>query len=188
MPARIKPHDWDRLFRPNTPQRGGPLDALVNILIICVVLGIFAGGSIFAIKYNAERQSVLQATQAVQLTEQAGSAIGTEATQAAESMLQQTAAIATDSMFAGAIGAGQVITSGNLRTEPMMGENVIGQICIGDTIAFLEERAIEGTTWYRIRIVNITDACTPERVPTGMEGWASNSLLSAPGPLPAPGS
>ncbi len=189
MPARIKPHDWDRLFRPSTPQRGGPLNALVNILIICVVLGIFTGGTVFAVQYNAERQSILQATQAVQSTEQAVSAIETEATQAAESMLQQTAAAVTDAMFAEAIGAGQVIAAGNLRTEPVIApETVAGQICIGDTIAFLEQRVTGGTTWYRIRIINTTEECTPQRVPIGTVGWASNTLLSAPGPVPTPGS
>lgn len=188
MPARINPHDWDRLFRANRPPRGGPMAALVNILIIGVILGIFAGGTTFAIQYSSERNSLLQATQSAQSTEQALSAVATDATQTSEALLQETASAVTASLYAEAIGAGRVINPGNLRTEPVVvPETVAGQICIGDTIAFLEQRPIGADIWYRIRIITTPDACTPERVPSGTVGWASSTLLSGLEPVPTPG-
>ena len=44
MPSKIRPDDWDRLFAPNAPRRGGPLRALLTILITVIVIALLGAG------------------------------------------------------------------------------------------------------------------------------------------------
>ncbi|HJZ47679.1 MAG TPA: SH3 domain-containing protein, partial [Roseiflexaceae bacterium] len=64
MPSKIRPDDWDRLFAPNAPRRGGPLRALINIVIAVAVIALLSAGTVYAINYRQERfaQTVATAT------------------------------------------------------------------------------------------------------------------------------
>lgn len=82
------------------------------------------------------------------------------------------------------LGRGTVLAGGNLRSEPRIApETVIGQICPGDEVEFLEQRTTANQdTWYRIRVTVSAGVCTPQRVSVGSQGWASATLLSPPQP------
>lgn len=189
MPARMNPRDWDRLFRPNTPRRGGPLWAFTNVLIVGIIIGVFVFGLRFALQYNTERVELLQATQVAQSTAQAATAV---ATQTAEAGLNATAVAAESeqaTLFAGASGMGNVIgNGGNLRSEPVIApETVLGQVCPGDEVALLEEQSVGTAPWYRIRVVELSTApeCQPaRRIPVGNEGWISSTLIGSLRPVP----
>ncbi len=173
MPARVRPHDWDYYFRPNAPRRGGPLQAFIHMFVLILIVGLCTFGMIFALRYNEKRLSALTETQEAQATVEAEAAALDSAAQEAEvPPIEQT------------LGNGSVVASGNLRREPAVitPETVIGQICLGDTITFLDQQTINGAIWYRIRVTNLAASCDPQRVGPNTEGWAHNSLLSAPAP------
>ncbi len=183
MPARINPRDWDRLFRQGAPQRGGPLRALANILIFGVVIALLGGGLIFGLRFASERSRAITATEIAQATIAAETAFAVR-TADALSAATATAAIATTptaDVLAGVVGVGQVVQAGNLRRDTqLVPETVLGQICIGDAVAFLDERIVANITWYRIRVTSTSANCDPTRVAVGTEGWASSQLLSPP--------
>ncbi len=173
MPARVHPRDWDYYFRRNAPQRGGPLQAFIHMFVLILLVGLLTFGIIFALRYNEERLSLLAETQAEQATAEAEAATLNPAVEEADAPpIAQT------------LGSGNVVASGNLRREPgvVTPETVIGQICSGDSIVFLDQQTINGAIWYRIRVTNLAASCDPQRVGPNTEGWAHNSLLSAPAP------
>lgn len=183
MPARIDPRDWDRLFRPNAPRRGGPLRALGNMLFVGVVLAVFAVGFTFALR----AASIYQERQAAQSTAQAE----VEATNAARVESTQAARIAAATATAEtgvpqeAIGVSSVIVpGGNLRSEPVVADNtVIGQICRGDQVVLLEEQTTDTGLWYRIRVTGLGEDCeASQRLGVDAQGWVSNTLLGPPAP------
>ena len=55
MPPKISPNDWDRLFRPGAPRRGGPARALANLLMVGAVIGLLGGGAFFALRFGLQR-------------------------------------------------------------------------------------------------------------------------------------
>ncbi|NNJ10398.1 SH3 domain-containing protein [Chloroflexales bacterium ZM16-3] len=185
MPPKADPRDWDRYFRPGAPRRGGPLRALANILLIGVTLGILGGAGLFAWSFGRERAQQSAAT-SVSMIETSNA--GTIATQTARALATVTAqsvvapsSIATPTATPEPIlGRGSVTNGGNLRSEPVVApETVVGQVCVGDQIDFLEQRALsDGAVWYRIRLTVAAADCTPQRVTVGSVGWASASLLS----------
>lgn len=171
MPARVNPRDWDYYFRSNAPRRGGPLQAFIHMFILILMVGLFTFGIIFALRYNEERLQALAETQAAQATAEAeAAALNPAAEEAVAPPIEQS------------LGVGSVVASGNLRREPgiITPETVIGQICLGDTITFLDQQTINGAVWYRIRVTSLAASCDPQRVGPNTEGWAHNSLLSAP--------
>jgi hypothetical protein len=189
MPPRADPRDWDRLFRPGAPQRGGPLRALANLLIIGTTIGLLVGGAFFALRFGFERTRISNATTATaaiiataQAETTATAAVARTATAAAA--LAAATPTSAPTPTPAIIGRGNVIGGGNLRREPVVSpETVIGQICPGDQVEFLEERAPgDGTRWFRITITQVADNCSPQRVTLGSQGWASELLLSEPGP------
>jgi DNA-binding transcriptional regulator YdaS (Cro superfamily) len=187
MPPRVDPRDWDRLFRRGVPQRGGPLRALGVLLIVGATLGLLGGGAIFALRFGVERtrlNNAATATAAVTATAQA-IASATEAaarTATAQAALAAVTPTSVPEPTAVIIGRGSVLAGGNLRSEPVVvPETVIGQVCPGDQIDFLEERVVgENARWFRIVLTQLAADCTPERAPLGREGWVSSTLLSAP--------
>ncbi len=189
MPARVDAKDWNRHFRKGARRRGGPLQALANVLIIGIVLVLLVGGAVFAVQYSAAQNRAAQATQQAQATTTAGVIFATrtarvEAPLATETALAEVAAATATAISAQpTIGTGSVIAAGNLRSEPRIApETVMGQICIGDEVMFLEEQLVSEDLWYRIQITGIAVDCTPERVAIDTIGWASSTLLSAPSP------
>lgn len=62
MPSKIRPGDWDRLFAPNAPRRGGPLRALVTTFITLILIVLIAVGGIYLTRYRAQQTASLIAT------------------------------------------------------------------------------------------------------------------------------
>lgn len=189
MPARMDPNDWDRLFAPNAPRRGGPLRALGISLLLLVVVGALGTGITFAMQVQRDRQTAFQATStAVMITNTAiaaanaptltAIALNGDATATAEVPAATPSPSPTE---APALGTGTVQTGGNLRNDTRIApETVIGLIWAGDQIAFLERRDVNNQVWYRIRITQAAPNRGGVGVPVGTEGWASATLLSQP--------
>ncbi|PDW00299.1 SH3 domain-containing protein [Candidatus Viridilinea mediisalina] len=186
MPPRADPRDWDRLFRSGAPQRGGPLRALVNVLIVGTIFLLLGGGAIFAFSFGIETTRMNNAATATAAVTATARAIA-----AATASVEQTATAAALALATPtpeptptleALGMGTVLNGGNLRTEPVIvPETVIGQICPGDQFAFLAEQVLpDGARWHLIAITETALDCTPDRVPVATQGWASGTLLSSP--------
>src|SRR3954452_16015580 len=62
VPSKIRPDDWDRLFAPNAPRRGGPLRAFVTILVTVVVIALLSVGTTYGLNYRQERFAQAAAT------------------------------------------------------------------------------------------------------------------------------
>jgi hypothetical protein len=181
LPPIPSPNDWDRLFRPNAPRRGGPLRALANLLLVGAAVALLGGGTFFALRFGFERarQSAAQTAAASQTSYAArvatvtARALGTPTAGAAASAATPTAAPLA------VIGRSSVVNSGNLRSQPVVApETVVGQICAGDQLDVLEQTDAGGGTWYRVRVTQAGASCTPQRVTVGSIGWASGSLLA----------
>lgn len=185
MPAKVDPRDWDKLFRTGAPRRGGPLRVLANVLIFGTVFGLLAAGAFFGLRFGSSQiqQSTLATQSAIET--QNAVVLATRTTRALETATAlAVAAAATPTVGAEAvIGTGAVIAGGNLRSAPVLGpETVIGQICPGDRVVFLEQRDVEASPWYRIRVVETGASCDVLHVTVGSSGWASGSLLTPPAP------
>ena len=201
MPSKIRPDDWDRLFAPNAPRRGGPLRALGNLLLLTVVLGLVAAGATFGLNYR-EQQTVSASATAVAfatnvapgLTATAGPTATIVAQLTATRFVRQTATaaaaqgtVAVPAAPLPALGVGVVTAGGNLRSEPRIaGDTVVGLIWPGDTVAFVERREVSGQEWFRIQVVQPAPDRGGDGVPAGTDGWAAASLLSQPTPVPSP--
>jgi len=182
VPPPINPNDWDRLFRSGAPRRGGPLRALANLLLICAAVGLVGGGAFFALRFGFTRaqQSAAQ-TAALISTSNAEVLAGRTATAlAATAATPVPTAEATPTLaVAQPIGRSSVLNGGNLRSEPLLADTtVIGQICAGDQLDVLEQREVDGSLWYRIRVTEVGANCTAQRVTIGSLGWANSSLLA----------
>jgi len=192
VPPAMRSDDWDRLFAPNAPKRGGPLRVLINIIIFALLLGALAVGAAWFIGERQQQAERLAATATAyvgtvvpQLTSVAGStqtveAQGTATRLALRTATAQAAVNPTGTPEPG-IGSGEVVRGGNLRREPRIApENVVGLIYPGDRITFLERRAVGEQVWFRIRVDQPAADRSGEGVPAGAEGWASALLLSTP--------
>ncbi len=71
---------------------------------------------------------------------------------------------------------GTVTNGGNFREQPTIEDNVIGQLCAGDSIVFLKRSG----SWYNVRVTKTVADCVPEHVSVNTEGWFHSSLLSQP--------
>lgn len=183
MPPRIDPRDWDRYFRPGAARRGGPLRALANLLLVGAAIGLLGGGGFFALRFGLDRAQAgaVATARAIETSNAAFVATSTARTLASAAT---STAVDTTPTAPTVLGRGQVLSGGNLRSEPRVAaETVIGQICAGDQIEFLEQRtAADGSLWYRIRVIEVATNCSPQRVSLGSRGWASATLLSEPAP------
>lgn len=199
MPSKIRPDDWDKLFAPNAPRRGGPLRALGTILLLFVLAGLAAAGTGFVQGQRAQQELSAAATAesfatnvAPGLTATAGptatAAIQLTATrfsiQTAQALGPQTP---TAAVAQTGLGVGLVTGGGNLRSEPRIADDtVVGLIWPGDEIAFVEQREVGGQLWFRIQVLQAAPGRGGQGVPAGTDGWASATLLSLPTPVPAP--
>lgn len=187
VPSKIRPDDWVYYFHPNTPRRGGPLQAFITIVICAVLLAVVGVGGTYAYDAYTERQASLAETAVVQQTAIQAANLESTARIAATHEARTAVALAATATAEAAnavpdgIGRGSVIAGGNLRTEPRVApETVIGLIWPGDEIVFLEEQVTDNGIWYRIKVTRPAENRQAEGVPEGQEGWASSSLLSAP--------
>lgn len=199
MPARVNPRDWDRLFKPGAPRRGGPLRAFANLLILAVVLTLLGGGAFFGLQYIGEQgQRTQAANEAKRATNLAQSTI-TLATRTAEVATGTARAIETMTArptrtqrktptaatplppLPAQIGGGRVVQAGNLRSEPRFDPaTVVAQLCINDEVSLLEKRSIGTAVWYHLQVKKIGDTCVANRAAVGTEGWVSASLIATP--------
>ena len=186
MAAKIRPSDWDRLFAPNAPRRGGPLRALVNVLVTFLVIALLGAGSVFAINYRNQRNASLVATQQAiaptLIAEATARAAQATATVAARVAARTATALAKQPTPVSSLGAGLVTNGGNLRAEAPRGD-VIGLLWVGDEVAFLQEQQVGGQTWFRIRLTKPAANRGGDGVAAGTEGWASATLLTQPTPV-----
>ncbi|MFQ3630332.1 SH3 domain-containing protein [Roseiflexus sp.] len=193
MPRIMRSDDWDRLFAPNAPKRGGPLRALVNLIMIALALGALIWGGSWLIGERQQQVERLAATAtayagtvvpqmtSVAAVTQTVEAQGTATRIALRTATAQAALNPTGTPEPG-IGSGEVVRGGNLRQEPRVApETVVGLIYPGDRITFLERRVVGDQVWFRIRVDQPAADRSGEGVPGGTEGWASAILLS---PLP----
>lgn len=189
MPPKADPRDWDRLFRPNAPRRGGPLRALSNLLILLVVFGLLGGAGSFALRYGIDRarqsvaatQVAIQTSNAEVLGRQTANALASASAAAAASAAP---AVTPTTAAEALLGRGGVLAGGNLRSTPeVRPETVVGQICPGDQVDFLEQTTLaDGQVWFRIRLTAQGPSCSEQQVTIGSVGWASATLLSPPAP------
>lgn len=188
MPSKIQRSDWDRLFAPNAPRRGGPLSALVNVLITAVVLALLVVGWRYGRAFIAEQQERRAATATV-----VAATLNPLRTATAIAAAQATAlAEATPTPTSGptpepSIGSGIVVREGNLRSEPRVADDTrIGLLLVGDQIDFLEQRSVGGQSWFRIRVSKAAPDRNKEGVAEGTVGWAAAVVVSPITPVPAP--
>lgn len=188
MPSKIRPSDWDSYFSQNTPQRGGPLRVLANILIACVVLALLGFGGSFAFTSYSSQQTRLRQTaiaretaETIAFTTRTAITLSTREARTAVALNQTATAGAVAPTVTG-IAQGSVVAGGNLRSEPRLAnDTVIGLIWPGDEITFLDQQATTNGVWYRIKITREAANRGGAGVAVGTEGWASSTLLSAPG-------
>ncbi|HEU4323018.1 MAG TPA: SH3 domain-containing protein [Roseiflexaceae bacterium] len=179
MSIKIRPEDWDYLFAPDAPRRGGPLRALVHVLVTLLVLGLLGGGASYALRLTEERAAANRAA----ATALAATVypIRTATALALAQATAQAAAAPTPTPTVPILGVGTVQNGGNLRSEPRVApETVQGQIWPGDQIEFLEESLVGGQSWFRIRVTAPATNRGGPGVEAGTVGWAAGSLLSAP--------
>jgi hypothetical protein len=202
VPSKIRHDDWDRLFAPNAPRRGGPLRVLGAILLLFVLVGLAVGGGAFFLERREQQLADASATAvafatnvAPGLTASAGPTATARVQLTATRFTIQTAQaaqalgtpIATPVTPVAELGLGLVTAGGNLRSEPRIAdETVIGLIWPGDEVAFVEQREVGGQLWFRIQVLQPAPDRGGQGVPAGADGWASATLLSQPTPVPAP--
>ena len=61
MPSKIRTDDWDKLFAPGAPRRGGPLRTLVNVILAVTFVGLLVGGAAFVLNYSNQQRATAQA-------------------------------------------------------------------------------------------------------------------------------
>jgi hypothetical protein len=165
--SKINPNDWDRLFAPNAPRRGGPLRALLNVIGAVVLLALLSGGAVFLLNVRAERfaQAVATATSAAatalpQRTATAQAQLGATATvvaaRTATAVAKPTPAPLTAS----------VANGGNVREAPVNGRP-LGQVSAGETVQLLEKN--QDGSWFKITFTRDGQSIT---------GWISKTLLT----------
>jgi len=165
--SKINPNDWDRLFTPNAPRRGGPLRALLNVIGAMVLIALLSGGAVFLLNVRAERfaQAVATATSAAATalplrTATAQAELGATATvvaaRTATAVAQPTPAPLTAS----------VANGGNVREAPVNGRP-LGQVSAGETVQLLEKN--QDGSWFKIAFTRDGQSIT---------GWISKTLLT----------
>jgi hypothetical protein len=191
VPAKIRPGDWDRLFAPNAPRRGGPLRALVNVLLLFVVIALLGAGSVFAVGYRNQRiasqTATLEAVAPTLIARATQTVSAATAAADARATARTATGVASRPTPESTLGSGLVTSGGNLRKEPRVApDTVIGLLWAGDQVTFLEEQLVGGQSWFRVRLVTPATNRGGEGVGPGTVGWVSGTLLSQPTPVAQP--
>ena len=171
MPSKIRPDDWDRLFAPNAPRRGGPLRALLNILIAVAVIALIGAGTAYAINFRQERfaQAVATATAFAPTAAAVRTATVLAEQQATATLVTARTATAVAKLPTPTPEGGLVATvanGGNVREAPVNGRP-LDQVNAGEAVRLLEKNA-DGS-WFKI---------TYARNGATITGWVSRTLLT----------
>ncbi len=171
MPSKIRLDDWDRLFAPNAPRRGGPLRALITILITVIVIALLGAGTTYALNLRQERfaQAVATATAfapTAAAMRTATALVEQQATATLVTALTATAQakLATPTPVGGL--AATVANGGNVREAPVSGRP-LDQVNAGETVRLLAKTSDGG--WLKI---------TYARNGATITGWVSRTLLT----------
>lgn len=191
MPPNMRTDDWDRLFAPNAPRRGGPLRVLVTILLTLGTIGLLAFGVRYGLAYREQQFAAASATATVSAATaypaRTATALAQAQATAAQAAQRTAAAVTSLPTPEPALGEGVVVRGGNMRKEPRIAaETLLGLIWPGDQVRFLERRDVGGQAWFRIRVLKPADNRGGEGVAAGVDGWAAESLLSQPTPVATP--
>lgn len=180
MSPKIEQDDWERLFAPNAPRRGGPLRVLAYTLLALTLLAVIGFGSVFALSRRDEQLATANANATVYAATMQPQQTATAQAIAQATTLRYEARTATAyAKNNTVIGLGSVVIGGNLRSEPRVApETTLGILWPGDKIVVFEERTTNGQSWYRIRITRIAPNRAGAGLPVESEGWVSASLLS----------
>ncbi len=168
MPSKIRPDDWDRLFAPTAPRRGGPLRALGITLAAMVVLALLGVGGVFTINLRQQRfaQAVATATSAAATAIPQRTAAALAEQNATATLVAARAATATAEQQPTALTA-SVANGGNVREAPVDG-TPLDQVRVGEVVQLLEKNA-DGT-WFKITYTRAGQA--------PIVGWISKTLLA----------
>jgi Tfp pilus assembly protein PilX len=171
VPSKIRPDDWDRLFAPNAPRRGGPLRALVTILVTVVVIALLGVGTVYGLNYRQERAAQAAATAAAfaptaAAIRTATAVVYANATATLVTALTATAEakVATPTPTAGL--AATVTNGGNVREAPINGRP-LDQVNAGETVQLLAKT--QDGAWLKV---------TYTRNGATISGWVSRTLLT----------
>ncbi|MEO7911073.1 MAG: SH3 domain-containing protein [Roseiflexaceae bacterium] len=171
MSSKIRPDDWDRLFAPSAPRRGGPLRALITILVTVIVIALLGVGTTYALNIRQERfaQAAATATAYAPTAAAVGTAtalVEQQATAALVSALTATAqAKQTTPTPTGGLAA-TIANGGNVRETPISGRP-LDQVNAGETVRLLAKTA-DGK-WFKV---------TYARNQATITGWISRTLLT----------
>jgi len=171
VPSKIRPDDWDRLFAPNAPRRGGPLRALVTILVTVVVIALLGVGTAYGLNFRQERFAQAAATATAYAPTAAAmrtatAAVYAQATATLVTALTATAQakLATPTPTGGL--AATVANGGNVRETPINGRP-LDQVQAGETVRLLAKTSDGG--WLKV---------TYARNGATITGWVSRTLLT----------
>lgn len=184
MPLKNQAQDWDRLFDPNAPRRGGPLQILVVVIVVTVILGVLGFVAQYALanraRQNEERLARATSMAATLIPQQTAAALSEAATQAV--IQTATAAIPTPGPI---LGTSIVIAAGNLRSEPIIAQETVSKLlAVNDQVEVLSQREINGQTWYYLRVTAVSAGSGDKRAVAGDQGWVNATLLAPLTPLP----
>jgi Tfp pilus assembly protein PilX len=171
MPSKIRPDDWDRLFAPNARRRGGPLRALVNILLAVLLVALLGAGTVFALNFREQRvaQSYATAT-AFAPTAAAARAATAQVKQGATATivaaLTGTAIAKLPTATPEGILTATVGNGGNVREAPVSGRP-LDQVHAGEIVQLLGKN--QDGNWFKISYGRNGKTVT---------GWVSKTLLT----------
>jgi Bacterial SH3 domain len=167
VPSKINPNDWDRLFAPNAPRRGGPLRTLINIILTVVLLALLSGGAVFLLNVRAERfaQAVATATSAAATALPLRTAAAQADLNATATVIAARAATAVAKPTPAPLTA-SVANGGNVREAPINGRPV-DQVRAGEIVQLLEKN--QDSSWFKV---------TYARNGQSITGWISRTLLT----------
>jgi len=171
VPSKIRPDDWDRLFAPNAPRRGGPLRAFVTILVTVVVIALLSVGTAYGLNYRQERFAQAAATAKAYAPTAAAIRTATavvyeQATATLVTALTATAQAKLATPTPGAGPAATVANGGNVREAPITGRP-LDQVNAGETVRLLA-KTTDGA-WLKVSYARNGATIT---------GWVSRRLLT----------
>lgn len=171
MPSKMRPDDWDRLFAPNTRRRGGPLRALINILIAVLAVALLGVGATFAVGLRQQRVEQAYATATAYAPTEAAIRAATaqvkqNATATIAAALAATAsAKAPTNLPEGALTA-RVSNGGNVRQAPVDGQP-LDQVRADEIVRLISKNS--NSTWFKVSYGRDGKTIT---------GWISRTLLA----------
>lgn len=167
MSSKINPNDWDRLFAPNAPRRGGPLRTLINIILTFILIVLLSGVVVFLMNVRAQRfaQAVATATSAAATAVPLRAATAQAQLNATATVVAARAATAQAQPTPAALIA-SVANGGNVREAPVNGRP-LDQVKAGETVQLLGKNP--DSSWFKVSYPRGGQTIT---------GWVSRTLLT----------